>query len=284
VASTVVRPASESFVIEGGHPLSGHVRASGNKNGALPILAACLLTNEEVTLTNVPRIRDVETMLGLLAALGADAEWTDVNEVRVHAHDVGHEVDDALASKIRASFLLAGPLLARHGRAVVPPPGGDVIGRRRLDPHIHAFGELGATLEYRDRYELSGRLAGAHIHLDEASVMATENAVMAASITPGSTMISNAASEPHVQDLCRFLLSLGADISGVGSNVLHVNGVDGLRGGSHAIGAVELEPRARAEECEIAFVDIAEVVAHAWPVGVDRVRRDVQLARRRRAG
>jgi len=241
VASTVVRPASESFVIEGGHPLSGHVRASGNKNGALPILAACLLTNEEVTLTNVPRIRDVETMLGLLAALGADAEWTDVNEVRVHAHDVGHEVDDALASKIRASFLLAGPLLARHGRAVVPPPGGDVIGRRRLDPHIHAFGELGATLEYRDRYELSGRLAGAHIHLDEASVMATENAVMAASITPGSTMISNAASEPHVQDLCRFLLSLGADISGVGSNVLHVNGVDGLRGGSHAIGPEHVE-------------------------------------------
>jgi UDP-N-acetylglucosamine 1-carboxyvinyltransferase len=241
LASTVVRPASESFVIEGGHPLSGRVRASGNKNGALPILAACLLTDEEVTLTNVPRIRDVETMLGLLSALGADAEWTGANEVRVHAHDVSHEVDQALASQIRASFLLAGPLLARHGRAVVPPPGGDVIGRRRLDPHIHAFGELGATLEYNDRYELSGVLAGAHIHLDEASVMATENAVMAASLTTGRTMISNAASEPHVQDLCRFLLSLGADITGIGSNVLHVNGVEGLRGGAYSVGPEHVE-------------------------------------------
>ena len=236
VASTVVRPTSESFVIEGGHPLSGRVRASGNKNGALPILAACLLTDEPVTLSNVPRIRDVETMLGLLAALGADAEWTGVNELRVHAHDVGYEVDDALASQIRASFLLAGPLLARHGRAVVPPPGGDVIGRRRLDPHFHAFGELGAELEYHDRYDLSGTLTGAHIHLDEASVMATENAVMAATLTPGDTMISNAASEPHVQDLCRFLISLGADITGVGSNVLHVTGVEGLHGGAYAIG------------------------------------------------
>ncbi len=241
MASTVVRPTSESFVIEGGHPLSGHVRASGNKNGALPILAACLLTDEPVTLTNVPRIRDVETMLGLLAALGAEAEWVDANDVRVHAQDVGYEVDDRLASQIRASFLLAGPLLARHGRAVVPPPGGDVIGRRRLDPHIHAFGELGAGLEYHDRYDLSGTLTGAHIHLDEASVMATENAVMAASLTPGETMISNAASEPHVQDLCRFLCSLGAKITGVGSNVLHVDGVDGLSGGTHAIGPEHIE-------------------------------------------
>ena len=241
MASTVVRPTSESFVIEGGHTLSGHVHASGNKNGALPILAACLLTDEEVTLTNVPRIRDVDTMLALLSALGADAEWTAQNDVRVHAQDVGHEVDEELANRIRASFLLAGPLLARHGRAVVPPPGGDVIGRRRLDPHIHAFAELGAVLEYRNRYELSGRLAGAHIHLDEASVMATENAVMAASTTPGRTMISNAASEPHVQDLCRFLISLGADIDGIGSNVLHVNGVERLNGGSHAIAPEHIE-------------------------------------------
>ena len=241
MASTVVRPTSESFVIEGGHTLSGHVHASGNKNGALPILAACLLTDEEVTLTNVPRIRDVDTMLALLSALGADAEWTAQNEVRVHAQDVGHEVDEELANRIRASFLLAGPLLARHGRAVVPPPGGDVIGRRRLDPHIHAFAELGAALEYRNRYELSGRLAGAHIHLDEASVMATENAVMAASTTPGRTIISNAASEPHVQDLCRFLISLGADIDGIGSNVLHVNGVERLSGGAYAIAAEHIE-------------------------------------------
>jgi len=228
-------------VIEGGHPLSGHVRASGNKNGALPILASCLLTEEEVTLTNVPRIRDVDTMLALLAALGAEAEWVGPNEVRVQAHDVGYEVDEELASKIRASFLLAGPLLARHGQATVPPPGGDVIGRRRLDPHIHAFAELGAVLEYRNRYELSGQLAGAHIHLDEASVMATENAVMAASTTPGETMISNAASEPHVQDLCRFLIALGADIKGIGSNVLHVNGVDSLGGATYAIGPEHIE-------------------------------------------
>ena len=163
------------------------------------------------------------------------------NEVRVHAHDVGYEVDDELASRIRASFLLTGPLLARHGRASVPPPGGDVIGRRRLDPHIHAFAELGARVEYGNRYELSGELSGAHIHLDEASVMATENAVMAASLAPGKTMISNAASEPHVQDLCRFLVSLGAMIDGIGSNVLHVTGVDRLFGGSYAIGPEHIE-------------------------------------------
>jgi UDP-N-acetylglucosamine 1-carboxyvinyltransferase len=232
---------AESFVIEGGHPLTGTVRAAGNKNGALPILAACLLTDEPVTLTNMPRIRDVDTMLSLLQQLGADAEWIGANEVRVHAHEVSSDVDEELASRIRASFLLAGPLLARTGRVVVPPPGGDVIGRRRLDPHIHAFAELGASLDYRGRYELAGRLAGAHIHLDEASVMATENAVMAASITPGRTMISNAASEPHVQDLCRFLVALGAKIDGIGSNVLRVTGVERLFGGTHAIGPEHIE-------------------------------------------
>jgi UDP-N-acetylglucosamine 1-carboxyvinyltransferase len=231
----------DSFVIEGGRPLSGRVRASGNKNGALPILAACLLTEEPVLLENVPRIRDVDTMLGLLAHLGADAEWTGPNTVRVHAQNITHEVDEELASRIRASFLLAGPLLGRIGRASVPPPGGDIIGRRRLDPHIHAFAELGAAFEYRDRYELSGALAGAHIHLDEASVMATENAVMAATLAPGKTMISNAASEPHVQDLCRFLGSLGARIDGIGSNVLHVTGVEGLNGSTYSIGPEHIE-------------------------------------------
>jgi UDP-N-acetylglucosamine 1-carboxyvinyltransferase len=231
----------DSFVIEGGRPLSGRVRASGNKNGALPILAACLLTEEQVILENVPRIRDVDTMLGLLSHLGADAEWTGPNAVRVRAQNITHEIDEELASRIRASFLLAGPLLGRLGRAKVPPPGGDIIGRRRLDPHIHAFAELGAAFEYRDRYELSGALAGAHIHLDEASVMATENAVMAATLAPGKTMISNAASEPHVQDLCRFLGSLGAKIDGIGSNVLHVTGVEGLTGGSYSIGPEHIE-------------------------------------------
>ncbi|MBA3844916.1 MAG: UDP-N-acetylglucosamine 1-carboxyvinyltransferase, partial [Actinobacteria bacterium] len=241
MTSTVVRPAAESFVIEGGHRLSGRVRASGNKNGVLPILAACLLTDEPVTLANVPRIRDVDTMLGLLQNLGADIEWLGSNEVRVHAQDVTFEVDEALASRIRASFLLAGPLLARFGRASVPPPGGDVIGRRRLDPHIHAFAELGARLEFGERYELTGSLQGSHIHLDEPSVMATENAVMAATLAPGKTMISNAASEPHVQDLCRFLNTLGAKIEGIGSNVLHIRGVELLFGGAYSIGPEHIE-------------------------------------------
>jgi UDP-N-acetylglucosamine 1-carboxyvinyltransferase len=240
MASTTVRHA-DSFVIEGGHPLSGRLRAAGNKNGVLPIIAGCLLTDEPVELTNVPRIRDVDTMLALVEHLGADVEWTGANEVRVHAREISPEVDEALANRIRASFLLAGPLLARTGRASVPPPGGDVIGRRRLDPHIHAFAELGASVEINGRYELSGTLRGTHIHLDEASVMATENAVMAASVTPGKTMISNAACEPHVQDLCRFLVSLGAKIAGIGSNVLHVTGVERLFGGSYAIGPEHIE-------------------------------------------
>src|SRR5215211_7551883 len=175
--TAVTEVLSEAFVIEGGRPLEGRIAAAGNKNAALPILAACLLTSEPVVLHNVPRIRDVETMIALLAALGADAEWTGENEVRVHAADVtSHEIDPELARRIRASFLLAGPLLARLGRASVPPPGGDVIGRRRLDPHIHAFHELGADVTVNGRYELRGRLRGTHIHLDEASVMATENA------------------------------------------------------------------------------------------------------------
>jgi UDP-N-acetylglucosamine 1-carboxyvinyltransferase len=241
VSSTLARPLVEAFVIEGGHPLNGRVRASGNKNGALPILAACLLTEEPVLLENVPRIRDVETMLELLAHLGAEAEWTGRNEIRVRAADIHHEVDQRLASRIRASFLLAGPLLSRLGRASVPPPGGDVIGRRRLDPHIHAFAELGASGELCDRYELAGSLEGAHVHLDEASVMGTENAVMAATLAPGPTTISNAACEPHVEDLCRFLVSLGAEIEGIGSNVLQITGVEELTGGMHAIGPDHIE-------------------------------------------
>ena len=221
--------------------MRGTVRASGNKNAALPILAGCLLTDEPVHLSNMPRIRDVETMMALLRSLGTEADWTGDNEVRVHAQDVASEVDERLASRIRASFLLAGPLLARNARASVPPPGGDVIGRRRLDPHIHAFAELGATIEVGERYELSGALRGTHIHLDEPSVMGTENTIMAAALTPGETVISNAASEPHVQDLCRFLVALGARIDGIGSNVLHVNGVDRLHGGDHSIAPEHIE-------------------------------------------
>jgi UDP-N-acetylglucosamine 1-carboxyvinyltransferase len=238
MAQTAVTDAlAQSFVIEGGHPLSGRVRAAGNKNGALPVLAACVLTSEPVTLTNVPRIRDVDSMIALIQALGADAEWTGENEVRIQAADVSsYELDPVLARRIRASFLLAGPLLARFGRASVPPPGGDVIGRRRLDPHIHAFAELGAEIDIGERFELrTDGLRAKHIFLDEASVMATENAVMAATLTAGETVIGNAACEPHIQDLCRFLVSLGAQIEGIESNVLRIHGVDALGGGAWRI-------------------------------------------------
>jgi UDP-N-acetylglucosamine 1-carboxyvinyltransferase len=244
MAQTAVTDAlAESFVIEGGRPLSGRITAAGNKNGALPILAACLLTAEPVVLHNVPRIRDVETMIALITGLGADAEWVGENEVRVHAADLSsHELDAALARQIRASFLLAGPLLARRGRASVPPPGGDVIGRRRLDPHIHAFAELGVEIDIGARFELrTDGLRGRHIFLDEASVMATENAVMAASLTQGETVIGNAACEPHIQDLCRFLVSLGAEIEGIESNVLRVRGVESLAGGEWRIGPEHIE-------------------------------------------
>src|SRR2546430_9494659 len=176
VSSTIVRPAAESFVIDGGHPLSGRLRASGNKNAALPILAACLLTDEPVTLKNLPRIRDVETMMALVSNLGADVEWTGPNDVRIHAQDISPEVDEALAKRIRASFLLAGPLLARLGRAIVPPPGGDVIGRRRLDPHIHAFAELGGGVEFPHRHEPRRRLPGSPIPPRPASPPAARTA------------------------------------------------------------------------------------------------------------
>jgi len=241
--SVVAESTAQSFVIEGGNPLNGRIRASGNKNGALPILAACVLAREPVTLANVPRIRDVGTMLELLADIGADVDWVGPNEVRVHAADLHKtELDEDLCARMRASFLLAGPLLARFGRVTVPPPGGDVIGRRRLDPHIHAFEQLGATVRATNRYEMAADgLRGMDVFLDEASVMATENAVMAAVLAEGETVIGNAACEPHVQDLCRFLVSLGAQIGGIGSNVLRVHGVPTLRGGEHRIGPDHIE-------------------------------------------
>src|SRR5215212_2793942 len=239
----VAETLMQSFVIEGGRPLSGHVRAAGNKNGALPILAATLLAAEPVTLANVPRIRDVETMVELLADVGADVEWVGANEIRINASNAHKtELDPELCSRIRASFLLAGPLLARFGRASVPPPGGDVIGRRRLDPHIHALAELGAEIEINGRFDMrTSGLQGRRIFLDEASVMATENAVMAASLAAGETVIGNAACEPHVQDLCRFLGALGARIEGIGSNVLRIEGVQRLGGGEWRIAPEHIE-------------------------------------------
>jgi UDP-N-acetylglucosamine 1-carboxyvinyltransferase len=242
VGTAVADALRETFLIEGGCPLSGRVRVSGNKNAALPILAACMLTPEPVLLENVPRIRDVEVMFALLRSVGAEAEWTGPNEIRVHAEDVSTtDLDEELSREIRSSLLLAGPLLARCGRVTVPPPGGDVIGRRRIDTHMHAFDALGARITMARRYELEGRLYGAELFLDEASVTGTENAVMAASLAPGETVISNAACEPHVQDLCRFLCSLGAEIEGIGSNVLRVRGVAELRGGGYRLAPDHIE-------------------------------------------
>src|SRR6186997_3360131 len=233
----------QSFVIQGGRPLWGTVRASGNKNGALPILAATVLASEEVRLSNVPRIRDVETMVELLADLGADVEWTGPNEVRVDASGVGRtDLDAELAREIRASFLLAGPMLARFGRVTVPPPGGDVIGRRRLDTHVHAFAALGADVHIDGVYELTADgLRGTRMYLDEASVMGTENAIMAAVLAEGETVLGHAACEPHIQDLCRFLVSIGAHIEGIGSNVLHIEGRPHLGGGEYRIGPDHIE-------------------------------------------
>ncbi len=251
--AATVQSLSEAFVIEGGRALSGRIRANGNKNGALPILAACLLVAEPVRLSNVPRIRDVETMVELLRDMGAEADWVGDNEVRVNAAELGKtEVDEHLSRRIRASFLVAGPLLARLGQVVLPPPGGDVIGRRRLDTHIHAFEQLGAHIEITRRYKLTAkRLLGRHVFLDEASVMGTENAIMAAVFAEGETTIGNAACEPHVQDLCHFLVARGARITGIGSNVLHIDGVEGLSGGDYSI---------RPEHIEVgSFIGLASV-------------------------
>jgi len=240
-----VAPAlADAFLIEGSRPLRGSIRVAGNKNGALPILAATLIADGPVALENVPRIRDVDTMLDLLSDLGADASWTGQNEVRVDARGASKSTpDERLCSRIRASFLLAGPLVARFGRATMPPPGGDVIGRRRLDPHMHAFHELGAEMDLGGRlYEIEAtKLHGASVFLDEASVMATENTVMAAVLAKGETILGNAACEPHVQDLCRFLVSLGAQIEGIESNVLRINGVERLDGGAWTLGPDHIE-------------------------------------------
>jgi UDP-N-acetylglucosamine 1-carboxyvinyltransferase len=234
----------ESFVIEGGVPLRGTVRPAGNKNAALPILAACLLTSDPVTLDNVPRIRDVEAMIELLCDIGADVEWLGPNRLRVWAAEIAKTALDAeLCTRIRASILFAGPLLARCGTADIPPPGGDVIGRRRVDTHLMAFSGLGADVHATRSYRLRAPagLRGADLYLDEASVTGTENAVMAAVLAKGRTTISNAACEPHVQDLCRLLTAMGARIDGIGSNVLTIHGVSSLGGCSHRVGADHIE-------------------------------------------
>ncbi len=231
------------FIIEGGTRLSGEVIASGNKNAALPLLSSCLLTDQPMMLHNVPHIRDVHTMLHLLQSLGVSTDWVGENSVRVHAVKVdARELDRDLCREIRASILLAGPMLARVGDVRLPPPGGDVIGRRRLDTHFLAFSAMGATIGMNGDFQLTADgLTGADIMLDEASVTATENAIMAAALAKGTTVLRNAASEPHVQDLCRSLVMMGLRTEGIGSNTLTIHGRDRLRGGEFTIGADNIE-------------------------------------------
>jgi UDP-N-acetylglucosamine 1-carboxyvinyltransferase len=231
------------FVIEGGAKLHGEVVASGNKNAALPLLSCALLTDEPVILHNVPRIRDVMTLMKLMQTMGAQVEWIADNSVRVSAANVDSCILDAkLCKEIRASILLAGPMLARCGNITLPPPGGDVIGRRRVDTHFLALKALGAQVTIDRNFMLRAeKLTGADIMLDEASVTATENAVMAAATAHGTTVLRNAASEPHVQDLCQLLIQMGVGIEGVGSNTLAIHGCGKLKGGEYTIGADYIE-------------------------------------------
>lgn len=233
----------EKFIIEGGKKLEGVITPSGNKNSALPVLAACLLTDEEIVLHNVPNITDVVTMQSLLASLGVKVEPLGDHSWRIHAREVcPADLDPDLTRKIRASILLAGPMVARSGQLTLPPPGGDVIGRRRVDTHLLALKKLGAVIKYDRNFQFESHgLKGADILLDEASVTATENAIMACATAKGRSMIRNAASEPHIQELCHFLNTLGGDIRNIGSNTLEINGVPKLHGGEFAIGPDYLE-------------------------------------------
>lgn len=233
----------ERFIIEGGTQLRGTVTPSGNKNAALPILAASLLTDQPITVRNVPRIRDVEDMLALLAGLGVEIRESSPHNLVLHARNVRTtELDREICAQIRASILFAGPMLARAGQVRLPLPGGDVIGRRRVDTHLAALRALGADIRLNDGFDLrTTGLRGKEIFLDEASVTATENALMAAALAKGTTIIRNAASEPHVQDLARFLNQMGACISGIGSNTLTIEGVDALHGAECEVGPDYIE-------------------------------------------
>ena len=236
----------ERFEIEGGYALSGTVKVSGNKNAALKLLPACLLSDEPIVLHNIPNIQDVRFTLDLLADLGADVTDLGDGSWRIHAANVRKtELDSQLASKIRASFVFSGPMLARMGQVTLPLPGGDVIGGRPLDTHITALEALGTAVEMKERGQFHMNADGLHgagyLLLPEASVTATENSVMAAVLAKGETTIDNAACEPHVRDLCLFLNSLGANIEGIGSNRLHIQGVDRLHGGEYRIGSDFME-------------------------------------------
>ncbi len=233
----------QELVIEGGVPLQGEVIPSGNKNAALPLLAACLLIEEPVTLHNVPLIRDVLDMRRVIEGLGAKVEDVGERSWKITAADIMiSDLDPDLYRRIRASILVAGPVVARKGSLRLPPPGGDVIGRRRLDTHILALRTLGVDVSYdRAFYFKTDGLKGADVLLDEASVTGTENAIMTAVLARGETVLHNAASEPHVQELCNFLNNMGAQIRDIGSNTLHIQGVEHLHGGEYTIGPDYLE-------------------------------------------
>ena len=237
--------AAVQYIVEGGNKLKGSIRPSGNKNAALPIVAASLLSDKPVDLDNVPRIRDIETLVELIKSVGASIEWTGRNSLHIHAKEIRpKDLNPTLCAKIRASILLAAPILARTGQITLPPPGGDVIGRRRLDTHFLALEQLGAKVEHGGMLSMSVKgFKGADVFLDEPSVTATENALVAAAAAKGTTILRNAASEPHVQDLAHFLISLGASIDGIGTNTLTIEGGRNLGSGpvSHTIGPDHIE-------------------------------------------
>lgn len=254
-----------SFRVTGGRPLTGTIRPAGNKNAALPILAATLLAEGPCRIDNVPRIRDVETLLALLQHVGATVQWQGANAVVIDmTRAEPRPLDPTLCKEIRASILLAGPMLARFGRVTLPPPGGDVIGRRRVDTHFLALERLGAEVTVGDAYKLEGKLKGADIFLDEPSVTGTENALMAAVRARGTTVLRNAASEPHVQDLARFLVALGAAIDGIGTNTLTIDGERPLQAATYTVGPDHIEIGS--------FIGLAAVTGGA--VTIDGVRAD----------
>jgi len=254
-----------SFRVTGGRPLTGTIRPAGNKNAALPILAATLLADGLCRIDNIPRIRDVETLLALLQHVGAIVQWSGANTVDIDTRGAEpRPLDPALCKEIRASILLAGPMLARFGRVTLPPPGGDVIGRRRVDTHFLALERLGADVTVGDAYKLEGKLNGADIFLDEPSVTATENALMAAVGAQGTTVIRNAASEPHVQDLARFLVALGASIDGIGTNTFTIDGGRPLKAAPYTVGPDHIEIGS--------FMGLAAVTGGA--ITIDGVRAD----------
>lgn len=262
----------EKFIIEGGHPLKGEITPGGNKNAALPLLAASLLTDEPIIMHNLPDILDVRNMRALLESLGVSFQSLGGHSWRIQAGQVRPaDLDPDLCRKIRASILLAGPMSARAGELRLPPPGGDVIGRRRVDTHLLALKHLGVEVTYDRSFQFrTSQLRGADFLLDEASVTGTENAIMAAVTAQGDTIIRNAASEPHIQELCHFLNLLGAKIENIGSNTLHIHGVNKLHGGEFSVGPDYLEV--------VSFIGAAVVthgtirIRNAGPQYLDMVR------------